>query len=713
MASRDEWIGMTLGGRYRIEEQLGKGGMSAVYRAFDPNLKRVVAVKLIHAHLSQNPEFLGRFETEAAAVAKLRHPNIVQVYDFNHDDGLFYMVLEFIEGETLFDRLQGLKNENRQLETRDAVRYAVNVSEAVDYAHQKAMYHRDIKPANVMITPQDQAVLMDFGIAKIVGEQAHTAAGNVIGTVKYMAPEQILGQQADHRVDIYSTGVMLFEMLAGHAPFEADSAVTMMKMHLHDPAPDLQELGTNVPAGLAAVVARALEKDPAKRYQTAGELANALKKVLIQYEHKEAELFRTVRLSQDELAELNAPTHQVTPPETPAAAAGEADPGRTHIIDEAVLGAAGTAPAPVQAELPSETGPAGVDENRTVAVSYAAQAAGEPPSTLQVAGQPQAAPQERSGDATSAQSKSSAGRKRTSPVLIGGLLLAGLLVVVLLAAGLGIFGGGEETASQASATSTATSQATQAAATQAPAAAAPTLAPTEPPAATAAPSAVPDTAAPEPVEATQEPQAENLDLSGGNPAASQPGEAFFQVEFDDPAELGDFNIYGDDNAGEAFTSNIADGQLQLAVANAQASVYAEYSLLLENPDVRVETQASKTAGPNSNEIGVICRSSEQGFYFLAYSSNGKWIIYRYQPGTGQSGWNTLASGNSNAIQLTDATNQVAGTCAGSRLVLEVNGTLVGEASDEALPGGGYAGLAMWGEFPGLGVNFDYLYASVP
>ncbi len=343
MANNNDWIGKTLGSRYKIEKLLGKGGMSAVYKAFDPNLKRVVAVKMIHAHLSQNPEFLGRFETEAAAVAKLRHPNIVQVYDFNHDEGLFYMVLEFIEGETLYDRLHQLQDEGKRLEIKDAIRYALNVSEAVDYAHQKMMYHRDIKPANVMITPQDQGVLMDFGIAKIVGEQAHTAAGNVIGTVRYMAPEQILGQQADHRADIYSTGVMLFEMLAGRAPFEADSAVSMMRMHLNDPVPDLQELGTQVPANLAAITTRALEKEREKRYQTAGEMANALKKALIQYEHKEAELFRTVRLSQDELADLSAPTQQVAVPEQPAPD-GSTDPGKTRIIDEDRLGSAAQVP---------------------------------------------------------------------------------------------------------------------------------------------------------------------------------------------------------------------------------------------------------------------------------------------------------------------------------------------------------------------------------
>lgn len=705
MTDSNEWIGKTLGARYKIEALLGKGGMSAVYKAFDPNLKRVVAVKVIHPHLSQNPEFLGRFETEAAAVAKLRHPNIVQVYDFNHDEGLFYMVLEYIEGETLFDRLQSLKQAGKQLELKDAIRYAMNVSEAVDYAHQKKISHRDIKPANVVITPQDQAVLMDFGIAKIVGEQAHTAAGNVIGTVKYMAPEQILGKQADHRVDIYSTGVMLFEMLAGHAPFEAESAVTLMKMHLHDPVPNLQELGTDVPASLAAIVAKALEKEPEKRYQTAGELANALKKALIQYEHKEAELFRTVRLSQEDLADLNAPTQQVPVPELPLASQA-ADPGRTSIIDEARL----------KDESPV------ADINKTVAISYSAASADDQQATMkmdaadvssQPAPEPGAAPA-ASAPAAQAATPSGTGRKKTNWLLIGGLVLAALIAAAVLASALGIFGGKKETASQAPTATKQVSATLVATAATTSLAQSPTLAPTEPLAPTEAPTeAVPTTEEPAATEGTEGVVDENLYPAGGNPSASQPGELFFQSEFEDSADLSLFNISGDDNAGQAFTYDIADGQLQLTTANAESTVYAEFNLLLENPDVRLETQASKVAGPNSNEIGVYCRSSEQGFYFLAYSANGKWIIYRYQPGTGDNGWNTLASGTSTAIQLTEATNVVAGTCSGNQLVLEVNGTELGAVTDDALPAGGYAGLAIWSEFPGLAVNFDYLTATVP
>jgi serine/threonine protein kinase len=274
---QSEWIGKKLGGRYEIEELLGQGGMSAVYKAMDPNLKRIVAVKMIHAHLSNDPGFVMRFEEEAAAVAKLRHPNIVQVYDFNHDDGTYYMVLEFVPGETLQDYLKRLNKDGRYLPTKQAIQFAANVSDAIDYAHQRGLIHRDIKPANVMINVQGEAILMDFGIAKIIGGQKHTATGAVVGTAMYMSPEQIKGEQPDRRTDIYSLGVTLFEMVSGHPPFEADSAMTLMMMHVNDPVPDLRRINPEVPDGLVGIINKALAKNPDERYQTAAQMATALR----------------------------------------------------------------------------------------------------------------------------------------------------------------------------------------------------------------------------------------------------------------------------------------------------------------------------------------------------------------------------------------------------------------------------------------------------
>ncbi len=259
------WVGETIGGRYKIEELLGKGGMSAVYKATDPNLRRVVAIKLIHPHLSDNPDFVTRFKEEAAAVATLRHPNIVQVFDFNNDGDNFYMVMEFVPGETLQARLKRLNATGRAMDATEMLKYAINLCDAVDYAHKRNLIHRDIKPANLMLDVQGQAILMDFGIAKIIGGQYHTATGATIGTALYMAPEQIKGERVDERCDIYSIGVTLFEMVSGRPPFEANSAMTTMMMHLNDPVPDLRQIQPGTPPELVAIIEKALAKN---RYPT-------------------------------------------------------------------------------------------------------------------------------------------------------------------------------------------------------------------------------------------------------------------------------------------------------------------------------------------------------------------------------------------------------------------------------------------------------------
>ena len=273
-------IGKTISNRYVIEEMLGQGGMSAVYKGNDPNLKRVVAIKVIHSHLSGNPDFVQRFEEEAAAVAQLRHPGIIQVYDFNRDDDLYYMILEFVPGETIQDHLKRLNDSGRKLSPTKAAEYMAGICDAVDYAHQRGMIHRDIKPANLMLTITGQVILMDFGIAKIVGGTRHTATGAVVGTAMYMSPEQIKGEQPDRRTDIYSLGVTLFEMVSGRPPFEAESAMTLMMMHINDPVPDPKKLNPDVPDALVAVIQKALAKDPNNRYQSAAQMAAALRNLL-------------------------------------------------------------------------------------------------------------------------------------------------------------------------------------------------------------------------------------------------------------------------------------------------------------------------------------------------------------------------------------------------------------------------------------------------
>lgn len=280
MDQQPTWIGRTLGGRYRIEGMLGQGGMSAVYKAMDPNLKRVVAIKLIHPHLSVDPSFVTRFESEASAVASLRHQNIVQVYDFNNDHGVYYMVLEFIPGETLQDRLKRLVDDGRQLSIEDALKITMNISDAVGYAHQRGMVHRDIKPANIMLDVQGQAILMDFGIVKILGGDSHTSTGAVVGTARYMPPEIIRGEVADHRSDIYSLGVALYEMLSGRPPFMADSAMTLMMMHLNDPIPNVRKFRDDVPMEVVEIIEKCLAKDRNDRYQSTAQLSADLRRAL-------------------------------------------------------------------------------------------------------------------------------------------------------------------------------------------------------------------------------------------------------------------------------------------------------------------------------------------------------------------------------------------------------------------------------------------------
>jgi len=193
---------------------------------------------------------------------------------------VYYMVLEFVPGETIQEHLRRLNAEGRKLSVTKAMEYMADICDAVDYAHQRGLIHRDIKPANLMINTMDRAILMDFGIAKIVGGQSHTATGAVVGTAMYMSPEQIKGEQPDRRTDIYSLGVTLFEMVSGRPPFEADSAMTLMMMHINDPVPDPRKLNPDVPVDLVAVINKALEKDRNERYQTAAQMAAALRNVL-------------------------------------------------------------------------------------------------------------------------------------------------------------------------------------------------------------------------------------------------------------------------------------------------------------------------------------------------------------------------------------------------------------------------------------------------
>lgn len=265
-------------GKYEIIDRIGRGGMAEVYRGYHAALDRYVAIKLLHSFLADDPEFKERFEREARSVARLKHPNIVQVYDFEHDaeSDSYYMVMEFINGPTLKDRLFDLSAEGSRLPITEAVRIVKMAAHALAYAHERKMIHRDVKPANLMLDEDGRVVLTDFGIAKIVTGAHITASGGMIGTPAYMAPEQGLGQAGDERSDIYSLGVILYQLVTGRLPFDANTPLAIILKHVNEPLPLPRQFVPDLPADLEAIIWRALEKDPDARFQSANEFAAAL-----------------------------------------------------------------------------------------------------------------------------------------------------------------------------------------------------------------------------------------------------------------------------------------------------------------------------------------------------------------------------------------------------------------------------------------------------
>jgi serine/threonine-protein kinase len=269
-------IGTVLSGRYRLEAKLGSGGMSTVYLASDDTLDRPVAVKVMHREMSEQEDQLQRFRQEARAVAKLTHPNVVSVIDAGEDGGYPYIVFEYVKGETLKQRIGRVG----ALDTQEAIAYAIEVARGLGVAHARNMVHRDIKPQNVLIDEEGRAKLTDFGISRQLEQDGVTATGRVLGTTDYVAPEQAMGKAVDPRSDIYSLGVVLYEMLVGQVPFHADSQVGVAMKHVNEELPDVQRRRPEASAAVALVVERATAKDPAERYQTIGEMIDDLETAL-------------------------------------------------------------------------------------------------------------------------------------------------------------------------------------------------------------------------------------------------------------------------------------------------------------------------------------------------------------------------------------------------------------------------------------------------
>ncbi len=253
-----------LSGRYRLEAKLGSGGMSTVYLALDEVLDRPVAIKLLHREISEEADQLERFRREARAAARLSHPNLVGVIDAGEDDGRPYIVFEYIEGRTLKRRLQ----EEGRLPIDEAVAYAIEIGRGLTAAHARKLVHRDVKPQNVLIDPDGRAKVTDFGIARSLESKGLTATGRVLGTTDYVSPEQAMGEDVDERSDVYSLGVVLYEMLTGDVPFRAETQVGVAMKHVNEPMPDVQTKRPEVSAAVASVVDRATTKDPRDRYGT-------------------------------------------------------------------------------------------------------------------------------------------------------------------------------------------------------------------------------------------------------------------------------------------------------------------------------------------------------------------------------------------------------------------------------------------------------------
>ena len=263
-------IGNFIGSRYEVLEKVGNGGMATVYKARDKVLNRFVAVKVLRDEYTTDSDFIKRFNTEAQSAASLQHPNIVSIYDVGHEEenNLYYIVMELIKGKTLKEII----NKDGVLSWKWAVNIAIQIASALDVAHKNGIIHRDIKPHNIIITEDGVAKVTDFGIAKAVSNSTITAFGTTIGSVHYFSPEQAKGSITDAKSDLYSLGVVMYEMLTGKVPFDADTPVSVALKHMQEKPVQPIELNSEIPTAVNDIVNKAMQKDPLDRYQTAKEM---------------------------------------------------------------------------------------------------------------------------------------------------------------------------------------------------------------------------------------------------------------------------------------------------------------------------------------------------------------------------------------------------------------------------------------------------------
>ena len=269
--------GKLLGNRYEIIEKIGNGGMATVYKATDKVLKRYVAVKILRDEYTTDEEFIRRFEAEAQSAARLTHANIVSIYDVGVEGNLYYIVMELIQGKTLKEIII---KERGPLPWKWSINMAIQIASALEMAHRNNIIHRDIKPHNIIVTEDGVAKVTDFGIAKAVSNSTITAFGTTIGSVHYFSPEHARGGYTDAKSDLYSLGVVMYEMVTGRVPFDADTPVSVALKHMQEEPEEPIKVNPNVPIAVNKIIMKALQKDTNLRYQTASEMLVDLKRAL-------------------------------------------------------------------------------------------------------------------------------------------------------------------------------------------------------------------------------------------------------------------------------------------------------------------------------------------------------------------------------------------------------------------------------------------------
>lgn len=311
-------IGMLIGDRYEILEKIGTGGMSDVYKAKCHKLNRYVAVKVLKQEFSENANFVSKFRIEAQAAAGLMHPNIVNVYDVGEEDGMYYIVMELVEGITLKNYIE----KKARLSVKEAVSIAIQVSMGIEAAHNNHIIHRDIKPQNIIISKEGKVKVTDFGIAKAA--TSNTITSNVMGSVHYTSPEQARGGFSDEKSDIYSLGCTMFEMLTGRVPFDGETTVAIAIKHIQEEMPSPREFVAEIPVSVEQIIFKATQKSPDRRYQNMGELVQDLKRSLINPDENFVQMApvdtngATKMISEEDIAQIKGRTANIPLDEVPS-----------------------------------------------------------------------------------------------------------------------------------------------------------------------------------------------------------------------------------------------------------------------------------------------------------------------------------------------------------------------------------------------------------